>query len=64
METGEDISGTTPSITSSTALLSSTLSARLRKYNTIEEQKAKLKEKESENKSALNYSMCYSVWEC
>ncbi len=53
VEHGEVVSGITPSITSSTQLLSATLSARLGEYNEIESQKAKLQEKESENRSAL-----------
>jgi hypothetical protein len=52
-EPGEDVSGITPSIASSTQLLSALLSAQLREYNEIESCKAKLKKKESENRSAL-----------
>ena len=57
-EPGEDISGITPSITSSTQILSATLSARLGEYNEIESRKAKLKERESENRSALGLTQC------
>ncbi len=42
----DDVSGITPSISTSFALLSSMLSARLGEFNAIEEQKAKIKEKE------------------
>jgi len=57
-EPGENVSGITPSITSSTQLLSATLSAQLGEYNEIESCKAKLKEKESENRSALGLIQC------
>ena len=57
-EPGEDVSGITPSITSSTQLLSATLSARPGEYNDIESWKAKLQEKESENRSALELIQC------
>jgi hypothetical protein len=57
-EPGEDISGITPSITSSTQILSATLSARLGEYNEIESRKAKLKERESEKRSALELIQC------
>jgi hypothetical protein len=52
------VSGITPSIGSTSALLSSTLSARLGEFNAIEERKAKIKEKESERKSALELLQC------
>jgi hypothetical protein len=57
-EVGDDVSGFTPSISSSTQLLSSTLSARFGEFNQIEERKAQLKEKESENRSALEIIQC------
>ncbi len=57
-EPGDDAFGITPSITSSTQLLSATLSAQLGEYNEIESQKAKLQEKESENRSALEMIQC------
>ena len=41
----DDVSGITPSMTSSSALLSSTLNAQIGEFNAIEECKAKLKEK-------------------
>jgi hypothetical protein len=52
------VSGITPSISSTSELLSSTLSARLGEFNAIEERKAKIKEKESERKSALELIQC------
>ena len=52
------MSGITPSILSTSELLSSTLSARLGEFNAIEERKAKIKEKESERKSALELLQC------
>jgi hypothetical protein len=52
------VSGITPSITSSSALLSSTFSARLGESYAIEERKAKIKEKESKRKSALELIQC------
>jgi hypothetical protein len=55
VEAGYDVSGFTPSITQ---LLSSTLSARFGEFNQIEERKAKLKEKESENRSAIEIILC------
>jgi hypothetical protein len=54
----EDVSGVTPSITSSSALLSSTLSARLGEFNVMEERKAKVKEKESERELVLKLIQC------
>jgi len=45
-------------MTSSCALLSSILSAQLGEFNAIEECKAKLKEKESERKAALELIQC------
>jgi hypothetical protein len=54
----DNVSGITPSISSTSALLSSTLSARLGEFNAIEERKAKIKEKESERKSALELIQC------
>jgi hypothetical protein len=54
----DDVSGITPSILSTSELLSSTLSARLGEFNAIEERKAKIKEKESERKSALELIQC------
>ena len=52
------MSGITPSILSTSELLSSTLSARLGEFNAIEERKAKIKEKESERKSELELIQC------
>jgi len=52
------VSGITPSILSTSELLCSTLSARLGEFNAIEERKAKIKEKESERKSALELIQC------
>ena len=52
------MSGITPSILSTSELLSSTLSARLGEFNAIEERKAKIKEKESERKLALELIQC------
>jgi hypothetical protein len=54
----DDVSAITPSMTSGSALLSSTLSARLGEFNAIEERKAKIKEKESERKAALELIQC------
>jgi hypothetical protein len=54
----DDASGITPSISSSSALLSSTLSARLGEFNAIEEHKEKIKEKESERKLARKLIQC------
>jgi hypothetical protein len=52
------VSGITPSISSASALLSSTLSARLEEFNALEERKAKIKVKESERKLALELIPC------
>ncbi len=54
----DDVSGITPSISSTSALLSSTLSARLEEFNALEERKAKIKVKESERKLALELIPC------
>jgi hypothetical protein len=54
----DDVSGITTSISSSSALCSSMLSARLGEFNAIEECKAKVKEKKSERKSALELIQC------
>jgi len=58
IEAGDDVSGFTPSISSSTQLLSFTLNARFGEFNQIEERKAKLKEKESKNRNALEIIQC------
>jgi hypothetical protein len=57
-EPGEDVSGITPSITSSMQLLKVTLSAQLGECNEIESHKVKLQEKESENRSLLELIQC------
>jgi hypothetical protein len=54
----DDLSGITPSMISTSELLSSTLRARLGEFNAIEERKAKIKEKESERKSACELIQC------